>query len=610
MSLLGSFGKKPKGTSLIDDDRDSPEHTGRLLESDGLQDRQQAPFNPGDRVRAKLPKQDSRELGTCRWVGVPSFLPGTGTWVGIELDKPLGTHSGTVQGREYFRTPPNRAVLVRMHQVTHESDPVPPSANQGPKQTETLAVPMVMLAKVSWTDKDGDLLCFSLDQGKMFYTLNGSKRPFFKILSWTHHKARNNDPGWLEMPDIQKQFAMPRDNLATLVGGLRGLASSASDVECKIGEEIEIKRPRDAIDAEIESARDTASETDSSRGQSPLPSALPAATLCKTRSTGSSAGSHPVPKRQLSTGVGAGKSPPAGPTVAPTVPVNRQASPPGRGSFAQQIAGLEALKSAAAAREDYGEAMRLKQQIEALQAQAQSHVDPAANAQNTRGGHRSAGSLDFDDFISMRNNSMTAPPSDFNPPGGSTQGSMVQAPVNSPMLGPADGLSQATVPAGGNLSFGGMAAVDAGGLPRMTSGIGGSPSIPPPANTPLYPPQAQQFSRPTLPEHQATLQCPAGVPGLTPHDMQSPTEAGRPAVPHNTPLSFSPQASAAAWPQGGAGLQQLGSGHFNAPPQAAQPPGGSFTAPPAQKPILQQAATANKHKSQESIDFDNFFGAR
>lgn len=78
-----------------------------------------------------------RQQGTVHFYGKTKFAQGV--WVGIELDAPLGNHSGTIKGETYFTCKEKHGVFVRPAQVEvldNESDqenhlgiPPPPDAN-------------------------------------------------------------------------------------------------------------------------------------------------------------------------------------------------------------------------------------------------------------------------------------------------------------------------------------------------------------------------------------------------------------------------------------------------------------------------------------------------
>eukprot|EP00755_Sulcionema_specki_P013723 Sspe_Gene.54754::Locus_30183_Transcript_1_1_Confidence_1.000_Length_2767::g.54754::m.54754/K13302/SGK1; serum/glucocorticoid-regulated kinase 1 len=74
---------------------------------------------PGQRVRVWLSEAMRDAVGTCRWVGTPSFDGAEGLWVGIEMDTPVPEgHEGTVNGREYFQCDKGTGVLVAAHKVS------------------------------------------------------------------------------------------------------------------------------------------------------------------------------------------------------------------------------------------------------------------------------------------------------------------------------------------------------------------------------------------------------------------------------------------------------------------------------------------------------------
>ncbi|KAJ0410333.1 hypothetical protein P43SY_002665 [Pythium insidiosum] len=60
----------------------------------------------------------SGKTGVVRYVGEVDDL--AGEWVGIELDKPEGKHSGDLNGKVYFTCPPNHGVFVRKMQSENE----------------------------------------------------------------------------------------------------------------------------------------------------------------------------------------------------------------------------------------------------------------------------------------------------------------------------------------------------------------------------------------------------------------------------------------------------------------------------------------------------------
>jgi len=56
-----------------------------------------------------------KRKGTVRFIGTTAFGPGE--WVGIELDKPTGTHDGLANGHRYFTCPPGHGVYVQRQGV-------------------------------------------------------------------------------------------------------------------------------------------------------------------------------------------------------------------------------------------------------------------------------------------------------------------------------------------------------------------------------------------------------------------------------------------------------------------------------------------------------------
>ena len=60
--------------------------------------------------RISIPGKDGA-LGCTRFVGQTSFMDGT--WVGVELDAPIGKHDGTVDGVRYFSCKPLHGLMLR-----------------------------------------------------------------------------------------------------------------------------------------------------------------------------------------------------------------------------------------------------------------------------------------------------------------------------------------------------------------------------------------------------------------------------------------------------------------------------------------------------------------
>ena len=74
----------------------------------------QDPLNIGDSVVIM-----GKRKGTVRYIGATAFGPGE--WVGVELEKPTGTHDGCVNG-QVFTFSPHIVKSYRMIFVTFESD--------------------------------------------------------------------------------------------------------------------------------------------------------------------------------------------------------------------------------------------------------------------------------------------------------------------------------------------------------------------------------------------------------------------------------------------------------------------------------------------------------
>eukprot|EP00759_Apiculatamorpha_spiralis_P017906 PhF_6_TR23979/c0_g1_i1/m.33578 len=60
-------------------------------------------------------------IGTLRYTG--PVVGYEGTWLGLELHAPLGTHDGMVEGRRYYTTNPNHALMCRAVEATPVTAP-------------------------------------------------------------------------------------------------------------------------------------------------------------------------------------------------------------------------------------------------------------------------------------------------------------------------------------------------------------------------------------------------------------------------------------------------------------------------------------------------------
>ncbi|QRV88716.1 CAP-Gly domain protein [Ceratobasidium sp. AG-Ba] len=74
---------------------------------------------PGARCKVESePGDKDAKRGTVRFVGPTQFgKAGTGDWVGVEYDEPLGKNDGSVQGERYFTCKDKHGVFVRPDRV-------------------------------------------------------------------------------------------------------------------------------------------------------------------------------------------------------------------------------------------------------------------------------------------------------------------------------------------------------------------------------------------------------------------------------------------------------------------------------------------------------------
>ncbi|KAM9724306.1 kinesin-like protein KIF13A isoform 3-T3 [Menidia menidia] len=68
-----------------------------------------------------------KRRGTVHYVGGVEFAKGI--WIGVKMDMAVGKHNGTVQGRVYFRCPPDHGVFVKPSRLTRG----PPSMDTEPQ---------------------------------------------------------------------------------------------------------------------------------------------------------------------------------------------------------------------------------------------------------------------------------------------------------------------------------------------------------------------------------------------------------------------------------------------------------------------------------------------
>ena len=72
----------------------------------------------GDRVMVEDVAAGRGCRGTVRFMGSVDFVDDMSEWLGVELDKPLGRHDGTVQAVRYFAAGPDRGVFVTGNKVS------------------------------------------------------------------------------------------------------------------------------------------------------------------------------------------------------------------------------------------------------------------------------------------------------------------------------------------------------------------------------------------------------------------------------------------------------------------------------------------------------------
>ncbi|KIY48183.1 hypothetical protein FISHEDRAFT_65770 [Fistulina hepatica ATCC 64428] len=78
----------------------------------------------GARCEVKSSEPGFSKRGTVRFVGPTKFGAGTGVWIGVEYDEPIGKNDGFVQGEHYFTCKPKYGIFVRPEKVTAGDFPV------------------------------------------------------------------------------------------------------------------------------------------------------------------------------------------------------------------------------------------------------------------------------------------------------------------------------------------------------------------------------------------------------------------------------------------------------------------------------------------------------
>ncbi|KAH7335456.1 CAP Gly-rich domain-containing protein [Rhizoctonia solani] len=90
-------------------------------------------IKPGARCKIETEGGDMDiKRGVVRFVGPTKFgKEGTGDWVGIEYDEPVGKNDGSVQGEKYFTCPDKHGAFVRPERVTvGDFPPIDPFADE------------------------------------------------------------------------------------------------------------------------------------------------------------------------------------------------------------------------------------------------------------------------------------------------------------------------------------------------------------------------------------------------------------------------------------------------------------------------------------------------
>ena len=78
----------------------------------------------GARCEVDSAEPGLRKRGTVRFVGPTAFGAGTGIWVGIEYDEPLGRNDGSVADVRYFDCRMKYGAFVRPERVRVGDFPV------------------------------------------------------------------------------------------------------------------------------------------------------------------------------------------------------------------------------------------------------------------------------------------------------------------------------------------------------------------------------------------------------------------------------------------------------------------------------------------------------
>ncbi|KAB5594483.1 Tubulin-folding cofactor B [Ceratobasidium theobromae] len=92
-----------------------------------------AEVKPGARCKVETDTGDSNiKRGVVRFVGPTKFgKEGTGDWIGVEYDEPVGKNDGSVQGVRYFTCKDKHGAFVRPDRVTvGDFPPIDPFADE------------------------------------------------------------------------------------------------------------------------------------------------------------------------------------------------------------------------------------------------------------------------------------------------------------------------------------------------------------------------------------------------------------------------------------------------------------------------------------------------
>ena len=93
---------------------------------------------------------------TVRFVGLTDFKEGE--WVGIEMDDPIGKHSGNVDGKQYFRCPEGHGLMVRPEKVRPAVAGLRSTASRGSGAALRGGPPPAGAEVVTLDDDDDDAL--------------------------------------------------------------------------------------------------------------------------------------------------------------------------------------------------------------------------------------------------------------------------------------------------------------------------------------------------------------------------------------------------------------------------------------------------------------------